>query len=105
MYNIYIYIYIYIITTFIIIHHATIVMFALEYPFIPVSQSSLLQLIKCRGFCVHPLYKDNICTADQYDSKSPAVSHAEDRSFYAFFFFRSSPAVVQWRPLDCVSYL
>ncbi len=71
-------------------------MFALEYPFIPVSQSSLLQLIKCRRFCVHPLYKDNICTADQYDSKSPAVSHVEGRS---------SPAVVQWRPLDCGSYL
>jgi len=30
-----------------------------------------------------------------YDSKSPAVCHVEGRS---------SPEVVQWRPLDCVSY-
>jgi len=63
--------------------------------FIPLSPSSALQLLQCHGFYVHPSYTADIYTSDQCSRKPPGVYHV---------FGRSSPAVVQWRQSDCVSF-
>ena len=59
--------------------------------FIPVVQSSLLQLKQCHGVCVDPANTDNIYSSDQCGRRSPGVSCVEDRS---------SPAVVLGEFLD-----
>lgn len=63
---------------------------------IPLSLSSPQQLLKCHGFCVHPLYTDNKCIAGQYDSRCPAVYNVFDRPFFVN---------LQWHPSNRDFYL
>ncbi len=64
--------------------------------FIPVSQSSLQQVIRFHDFCVHSTYIARIYSADQYDSTFLTVYHVEGRS---------SPSVVRWHQSFCVAFL